>query len=433
MRNTDRSEHSNRPKRLLMLCQYIYPEHNSTGELVTSLAVGFVQAGFDVIAYSAEPTYYEGRHDVPRKLVYEGVRIERMRNTRFGRSKLVLRAIDGLTYALSTAIRLFLSPSEMTVLAVTSPPFLPSIAAVHRLMRKGRFIVLVQDVYPEAAVQLGTLRAGGLLNRLWSKVDRFTLSQADRIVVVGEDMRAVISRKLPPEKHENIVVIRNWTDGDRVVPIRKASSSTAAQHGLVDPFVVQYSGNVGLSQGLEAVLEAAERLRKEGVVFTFVGQGVAMAGLRAAAAARNLSNVMFLARVPDADLADSLAACDAALVPLSAGMEGLSVPSKYYTAMASGRAALVMMEEHSEIARSVVADESGLLIPAGDISSLCRAVLQLKGDPALLQRLSDNARKAYEDKYTRQRALREYLLLLEGMTTRNPPLATRTDNETRRT
>jgi glycosyltransferase involved in cell wall biosynthesis len=401
-------------KHVLILSQYMYPEQNSTGGLLTSLAVGLAEQGFNVTAYSAQPTYYERGEEVSRHLVYKGVRIERMRNTRFGRSRLILRAIDGLTFALSTAVRLLRSPAHWIVFAVTNPPFLPVIAAIRRRFGNGQFFLLVHDVYPEAAVQLKTIRAGGLIHRTWMRVDRFTLSQADRVIVLGEDMREVLARKLPSNQQDKVVVIQNWADGDAVVPKDKTSSVNARQNALVEPFVVQYSGNVGLSQGLEVVLDAADLLRGEDVVFTIVGQGVVLARLKAAAAERGLSSIRFLSRAPDAELADSLAACDAALVPLSAGMEGLSVPSKYYVVLASGRPVLAMMNVGSEVARSVVENDCGIVVGPGDADGLRRAILRLKADRALLSRLGQNARRAFEQRYTRRRALEEYSSLLEG-------------------
>src|SRR5258708_20217434 len=158
-------------------------------------------------------------------------------------------------------------------------------------------------------------------------VERFSLAKADRVMVLGEDMREVLARKLPSNQQDKVVVIRSWGGGDAVVPKDKISSVNARQNSLVEPFVVQYSGNVGLSQGLEVVLDAADLLRGEDVVFTIVGQGVALASLKAAAAERGRSSIRFLARAPDAELADSLSTCYAGLVALSAGVGEVMGPA----------------------------------------------------------------------------------------------------------
>lgn len=409
-----------RTPRVVILSQYIYPESNSTGELMTSLATGLVENGFQVTAYSAQPTYFGGSRPVPRRLTYLGVRINRMRNTRFGRARFFGRVTDALTFAAATGLRLLRLDGTATLLSVTNPPFLPVLAALHRKFRRGAFVLLIHDVYPEAAVQLHRIRRSGVLHRAWSRIDRFTLSQADRIVVLGEDMRRVVAAKLSPGSESRLVVIPNWADGDRIAPMEKTASLTAKTYGLLDSFVVQYSGNVGLSQDLGTVLNAAWHLRGERITFTIVGEGVALPSLKAAVADRSLSNVRFLPRASDQQLSDSLAACDASLIPLARGMEGLSVPSKYYSILASGRPVIAVMDERAEVAQSVIRDGCGVTVPPGDAKQLAAAVLKLKGESTLCGDLGRNAREAFDRRYGRERSVRAYADLLSGIATQEP-------------
>jgi glycosyltransferase involved in cell wall biosynthesis len=402
------------PRPVVMLSQYMYPERNSTGELLTSLATGLAASGFPVTAYCAQPTYFAGSTPVDRTLVYEGVVIHRLWTTRLGRARLVTRLVDALTFAVACAVRLTRLPRGAIVLTVTNPPFIPLIAALRRRFSRNSFVLLVHDVYPEAAVQLKSIGQGSVLHRVWRVIDHFTLRQADRIVVLGVDMGAVVASKMAPGHEQRIVVIPNWAD-DGIAPIPKEQSKTAQRYGLVDTFVVQYSGNVGLSQSLEVVLEAAVMLAADDVTFTVVGEGVNLLHLKALAESRDLRNVRFIARVPHELLADSLAACDVALVPLARGMEGLSVPSKYYSALASGRPILAVMDPHAEVARSVVDDDCGLVVPQWDASSIADSVRRLQSDPELLARLGRNARQAFERLYTRDRAISEYIAVLSSL------------------
>lgn len=402
------------PKPVVILSQYMYPERNSTGELLTSLATGLAAGGFAVTAYCAQPTYFAGSKPVNRTLVYKGVLIRRLWTTRLGRARLATRLVDALTFAVACAVRLMRLPRGAIVLTVTNPPFIPMIAALRRRFSRNAFVLLVHDVYPEAAVQLKSIDKRSVLVRVWRVLDRFTLLQADRVIVLGVDMRAVLASKMVPGHAERIVVIPNWAD-DGIAPIPKERSQTAQRNGLIDTFVVQYSGNVGLSQSLDVVLEAAEMLAAEDVTFTVVGEGVNLVHLKAAVEYRGLHNVRFIARVPHELLADSLAACDVALVPLARGMEGLSVPSKYYSSLASGRPILAVMDPHAEVARSVVDCDCGLVVPQWDASSVADAVRRLQRDPDLLARLGRNARQAFERLYTRDRAISEYVVVLSSL------------------
>src|SRR6185295_18302749 len=125
-------------------------------------------------------------------------------------------------------------------------------------------------------------------------------------------------------------VIHNWADCEAIVSGPK-DSPFAREHGLVDRFVVMHSGNVGLSQNLEVLIEAADRLRsKERLTIAIVGDGSKRRALEAMAAARGLDNVRFFPYQPKALLHESFATADVFVVSLKSGIEGFIVPSKVY-------------------------------------------------------------------------------------------------------
>src|SRR5258708_17895059 len=124
------------PKPLVILSQYMYPERNSTGELLTSLATGLADGGFAVTAYCAQPTYFAGSTPVDRTLVYKGIRIRRLWTTRLGRARLATRLVDALTFAVACAVRLMRLPLGAIALTASYPQFIPIYAATrYRLQR----------------------------------------------------------------------------------------------------------------------------------------------------------------------------------------------------------------------------------------------------------------------------------------------------------
>ena len=149
--------------------------------------------------------------------------------------------------------------------------------------------------------------------------------------------------------------------------------------------------------------------------FTVIGGGSRLTELQERAHSRALSNVVFLPRVDQESLSESLAACDVALVSLQDGLEGLSVPSKYYAILASGRPVLALMAKAAEVARSVIEDECGYVLPSGDPEQLASRIRQLKADPSLARQLGNNARQAFERRYTLHGAVDSYIGLLQSL------------------
>ncbi len=396
--------------KVVILSQFMYPERNSTGELLSSLASGLVSAGFEVTAYCAQPSYFGTESKVARHLVWKGVDIRRVWSTRFGRRRVAGRLFDSLTFVAAMLTHMPRLPQDAVVLVVSNPPVLPLVAAIVRLVGGARFAVLIHDLYPEIAVELGVIRPGGLLHRILKQLDKLVLSQADSVVVLGRDMRARLLAKWSSGFSHGIHVIPNWADPS-ISQLPKLDSRAARASGLLERFVVQYSGNVGKSQNLEVILQAAELLREHGVVFTVVGGGVRLQHLQQKVAARQLPNVLFFPRLEWHDLSDSLAACDIAIVPLQGGLEGLSVPSKYYTILASGRPVVAVMAPDAEVAQSINENDCGSVVPAGDFRQLAEIILDYKSRPLRLLEHARNARNAFERLYTRETAINSYVEL----------------------
>jgi glycosyltransferase involved in cell wall biosynthesis len=126
-------------------------------------------------------------------------------------------------------------------------------------------------------------------------------------------------------------------------------------HRLGDKFVVMHSGNVGLSQNLDTLLDAAALLRAErGIVFVIVGDGAKRPGLEARAAAERLDNVRFLPFQPKCSLSESFGSADVFVVSLKRGLAGCIVPSKLYGILAAGRPYIAAVEETCELADRIL-------------------------------------------------------------------------------
>ena len=144
------------------------------------------------------------------------------------------------------------------VVALTDPPII-GLAALLTARRSGaRFVFLCQDVFPEVASLLEDFQSPAV-NSALDRMNCFLLRRADAIIAIGGTMkqRLVDGKGADPQK---VSVIHNWADCAAVVPGPR-DNSFASAHGLRHAFVVMHAGNIGLSQHLDILLDAAERLR----------------------------------------------------------------------------------------------------------------------------------------------------------------------------
>ncbi len=156
-----------------------------------------------------------------------------------------------------------------------------------------------------------------------------------------------------------------------------------------------YAGNIGLSQSLDMVLDAAGALtHEENVVFVLNGEGAKRNELERKA--RGLRNVTFVDLQPADRLPEVLAAGDIHLVPLKRGLASSSVPSKTYSILAAGRPLIASVDHNSEVARIVERAGAGIAVPPDDGEALTKAIQRLLDSPEEIERMGRAGRAFVE-------------------------------------
>jgi glycosyltransferase involved in cell wall biosynthesis len=393
-----------------------WPDQAATGQFLTELAEDLVSRyGTQVTVVAGRPLN-ASRAETGSRLRpvgrerHHGVDIRRANGTRLRPSRFAARAANYVSYFAAATAASFGLGAQDVVVSLTDPPIV-GLAALWTARRTGaRFVFLCEDIFPEVATLIEDFQ-NSAVNGALDRVNRYLLRHADAIVALGDRMR----RRLVEEKGADparVHVIHNWADCDAIVPGPK-DNAFAREHGLVDRFVLMHSGNVGLSQNLEVLIDAADRLRaKERLTIAIVGDGSKRAALEAMTAARGLTNVRFFPYQPKALLHDSFAAADVFLVSLKAGIEGFIVPSKVYGILAAGRPYIAATDPSSEPAQIARESGCGLVAAPGDPAALADAIATMYDDPVMTRAMGARARLAARQ-YDRTVAVQAYHELFE--------------------
>ena len=377
-----------------------HPDTSATGQLLTELAEGLVQqhgCRVSVIAGSPLLPAGSGRSDSTSwRLVsperYRGIEIIRARGTRFSKRHFAGRFGNYVSYFLGACyVGLKLDRPDVVV-ALTDPPIIGLAAYLAARRHRAALVMSYQDIFPEVARLLEDFHSEAV-NGVLQRVNRYLVRKADRIVTLGETMRQRLIEGKGAEARK-VDVIPNWADCREIQPGAKRNEFSLSQ-GLAERFVVMHSGNIGLSQGLEVVIQAAAHLRgfKE-IEFVIVGDGVKRQALEEAARRNALGNVRFLPYQPKEKLAESFAGADVFIISLKEGLAGYIVPSKVYGILAAGRPFVSAVEDASEIEAIRRKYECGLAARPGDARDLAEKILLLYQDRELCAQLGANARSA---------------------------------------
>jgi glycosyltransferase involved in cell wall biosynthesis len=389
--------------RIVFVNQYFPPDRAATGQLLGQLASD-LSARFDVTVVCGSPTYAPDR----RAAVASTVRIHRIPLLPFGRAFLPVRIANYLLFFLGAGLRTALLPPPDAVVCWTDPPVVGLLGAFLKWTTGCRFIQVYQDVYPDVARAARTMH-GPASRRVLGWAASVIRRSADRSVAVGDDMR----RRLIEAGGlaGRLSVIRNWQDGDELRPT--PGRRFRREHGIDEAaFVVMHSGNLGFSQDLQPLLDAAALAREErDLWFVIAGDGARRKAVEEAVLTRGLTNVRLLPYQDGAVLAEALSAADLHYVSLRPEFLGLVVPSKLYGILAVGRPVLASVPAGCDVETIVREADCGFL-SAPDPAALLARIREARANPQRLLEMRRNARAWFDQAGGRRAAAEAYARLL---------------------
>jgi glycosyltransferase involved in cell wall biosynthesis len=239
-----------------------------------------------------------------------------------------------------------------------------------------------------------------------------SLKQARTNVVLGEGMAARL--RAEGIATDKIEVIHNWSPVEMAPPsAQPVSNPLRAEWQLGQKFVVGYSGNFGRAHDFATVLDAAAMLRDlPDVHFLFVGAGAQRAWVEARVKELGLTNVSFQPYQPLDRLALSLTVPDLHLVTLKPELEGLIVPSKFYSVLAAGRPVLFVGDPESEIASIIGSQSCGQAFAVSAHTNLAAAIRNLASQLEKIAEMGARAHALWTERFQRKQALAAWRGLL---------------------
>ena len=400
--------------RILFLTMYYKPDSAATGLLMAELAEELAERGHEIIIITSMPHYttnsiwQEYRRRLWIRETHGNIQIHRLwAYVPINKDRLLPRFFSYLSFTiLSTLIGCWVPHPDVIVTPSPSPPLTNGVSAY--LLGKLRgvpFISNIQDIYPDVAIRMGVMKNPAVI-AAYKKLERFVYKHSKMVTVISEGFKENLKNKGVPEA--KIDVIPNFIDAKFVSPLPRRNAFSA-EHGLDNSFVALFAGNVGMSQGLESVLEAAALLRNErDILILIVGNGASKAGLQEQAQEMGLENVRFLPYQPYTRVPELYSASDIGLIPLRRGFTNDSVPSKLFTVMGVARPLIACVDSHSETAHVVAESGCGLCVEPENPQALAKAILTLYRDKELAMQMGKRGRTHVEAHYTRESVACQY-------------------------
>ncbi|MHC5773346.1 glycosyltransferase family 4 protein [Nostoc sp.] len=406
--------------RILIYSYNYYPEPIGIAPLMTELAEGLVKRGHEVRVVTAMPNY-------PERQIYQeyrgkwylneyknGVQIQRSYVWIRPQPNLLDRVLLDASFVVTSFVPALIGWRPDVILSTS--PSLPSCVPVALLawLRACPVILNLQDILPEAAVHVGLLK-NKLLIQLFTLLEKFAYHSASKISVIADGF--VDNLRSKGVEADKIVQIPNWVDVNFIRPLPKKDNPFRVAHNLNGKFVVLYSGNIALTQGLESVVKAASLLRHiPDIVFVIVGEANGLQRLQQECLDCGADNVLLLPFQPRKYLPQMLAAADVGLVVQKKNIVSFNMPSKIQVLLASGRALVASVPDNGTAAKAIRQSGGGVVVPPEDPQALAMAILDLYQNPEKVKTLGYKSRQYAVEHYAFEQALNQYESLCYSLT-----------------
>lgn len=357
-------------KKLFVVSELFYPNKTSTAYIMTELAK-YLASSYTISVLTTDIKYDENLSDELEKLNFSITRKKVGsvdKNSFFSRVKGAL----GSSYVLSKELFKNIKKGDKA-LVVTNPFLIILFVAIIRVFKKFEFTLLVHDVFPENTIPGGLKKESSLSYKILKRIFDWSYRQADKIVVLGGDMKKLIEKKGVSSK--KIEVISNWYDED-VISCSLDREKYLGVTNLQDKLVIGFAGNVGRVQGLDKFIECFKKANNNKLVFVVIGEGAQLEELKVNS--KECENIYFLGSKPRNEQSKFLNSFDIALITLAEGMYGLGVPSKSYNILKVGKPILYIGDDSSEIDMMISTNNCGWSFSWSESEKLVELLNSLK-------------------------------------------------------
>lgn len=360
--------------KILVVCQYFYPEEFKVNELVE----GLVDRGNEVTVLTGKPTYPRGPY--PKGYKFWGVQKEEYKGAKVIRVPELTRG-DGGSIGIVRSMLSFLFfgrwyarwhkiEADAILCFQLSPVTMAAPALIYKRKTGAKLVHWVQDLWPESVTATTSIKGGvaiNWLNRFVSKIYRLS----DVILVQSKAFEKSICEK--GDFKDKLIFAPNWAE-DSIAQ----GELHPADCKLQDGFKVMFAGNIGVAQDFPNIIKAAELLKDiKDIKWVIVGDGRAREDAEKEINRLGLTDsFVFVGRHPVNTMPWFFKQADAMLVSLKDEfIFSLTIPSKVQAYIASGKPIVTML--NGEGSRVVEEAGCGFTAASEDYNSLAKNVKKM--------------------------------------------------------
>ncbi len=397
--------------KVLYISQHFPPEIGAAQARAYDMSMNLVEEGCDVTVVTAFPNHISSNKFIESSK-HLGLDVMRSFVVQDTKKSTIKRMLNYLSFMVTSVISGLFVKKPDVVFATTPQLFVGLSGYILSKLKRAKFVIEVRDLWVDFAEVLNQINNKKVL-KFARKLEWFLFNQADHIIVVTHGYkRYLVEKGISEHKIDVITNGVNPTETGELLP--EEGRIIREEYELQNQFIILYAGNMGIAQGLDTVLKAAEILKESSSIkFVLIGEGAEKVRLQNYKKEKKLENVLILDSRAKQELNGFYAAADLCLVILKDHpLFEITIPSKLFDCLAMNKPILLGLGgESKEIVESL---NAGLFFEPENPESLANVVIEATSNPEIMDLLEKDVRSKMLLKYNRQELSKDLAQLLQS-------------------
>lgn len=326
--------------------------------LYTDLLREFVKNGHQVYAISP----VERRQNVETHLIREeNATVLRLQIGNTQKTNIIEKGISTVMIepAFKRAIRAYFSDVKFDLVLYSTPPITLVSAIEYVKKRDGaKTYLLLKDIFPQNAVDIGMMRKTGLkglLYKYFRNREKKLYRISDQIGCMSQANVDYVLKHNPEVDPTKVEVCPNSIEVQDMTVTAEERNAIRNKYGIPqDKKVFVYGGNLGKPQGVPFIIECLKKVNGHSkAYFLIVGDGTEFGKLQAFFNEAEPENMKLLKRLPKEDYDRMVAACDVGLIFLDHRFTIPNFPSRLLSYMQAKLPVLAVTDPNTDIGKVI--------------------------------------------------------------------------------
>lgn len=269
-------------------------------------------------------------------------------------------------------------------LIIYSTPPITLVGAVEYIKKRdqAKTYLLLKDIFPQNAVDLGMMRTHGITAPLYwffRRKEKKLYALSDRIGCMSQANVDYVLKHNPEILPEKVEICPNCIEVQDMRLDESEREQIRKKYGIpLDKVVFVYGGNLGRPQGIPFIIECLRtQLNNERAYFLIVGDGTEFPKLQTFFDEMKPGNMKLMKRLPKDDYDRMIAACDVGMIFLDYHFTIPNFPSRLLSYMQAGLPVLACTDSNTDIGETIVDGGFGWWCESNSVSAITEIIEEI--------------------------------------------------------